>query len=160
MLGSPRFMAPEQLMSARSADAQSDVWSLGVILFCLVTGKLPFPGLALGELVAQIVRGPIPNLHAVRPGLPNGLELVIARCLERDRHHRARDCVELRRAPRALCASARPIDRASRHPEPGVRACNGRDATEHRDRWSPDHHDASRSCEDRCCGFRSCCSAS
>ena len=97
LLGSPSYMAPEQIASARDADIGSDIWSLGVILFRLTSGKAPFSAPNLGELIQKISYGPIPDLRAVKPDLPQGLEHVVARCLERDRQKRLRDAAELAR---------------------------------------------------------------
>jgi eukaryotic-like serine/threonine-protein kinase len=88
--GSPSYMAPEQLRSPRAVDARADVWSLGVILFEAVAGRLPFDGATLAELAYQVTRQPPPPLG----GVARGFAAVIERCLAKDaaeRHAGARE---------------------------------------------------------------------
>ncbi len=83
-LGTPAYMAPEQAAGHSAAvTAVSDVWSLGVILFELLTGQRPFPGKNHDE-VARLVRTAEPlRPRTVRPGLPRDLEAVLLQCLEK-----------------------------------------------------------------------------
>jgi serine/threonine-protein kinase len=84
VLGSPLYMAPERLVSERSVDPRSDVWALGAILYHLVVGRPPFSGRSVPELCDEILRRPPQTFDAVAAGLPEGLEPVILRCLEKD----------------------------------------------------------------------------
>ncbi|MGD0525383.1 MAG: protein kinase [Polyangiaceae bacterium] len=81
VLGSPIYMSPEQMRSSRNVDARTDIWSLGVILFELLTGRVPFEGETVTELAIRIATEPAPPLAGFRAGLPPGLEAIIARCL-------------------------------------------------------------------------------
>jgi eukaryotic-like serine/threonine-protein kinase len=81
MMGSPLYMSPEQMRSSRDVDARSDLWSLGAILFELLTGRTPFLGTSIPELCANILTNEAPPVSSLRPEVPPGLDAVIARCL-------------------------------------------------------------------------------
>src|SRR3984957_7520931 len=85
MLGSPYYMSPEQMQSSKSVDARADIWALGVILFELVTGRLPFDAEGVPELALKVMTEAPPPLRSVRPDAPPGLELAVRHCLEKDR---------------------------------------------------------------------------
>lgn len=87
-MGSPLYMSPEQMRSSRSADARSDIWSLGAIFYEMLSGELPFKAESIPELcLAVIGTEPVP-LEDLVPGLPDGLGDVVRRCLEKDREQR------------------------------------------------------------------------
>ena len=81
VLGSPLYMSPEQIRSARRVDARADVWSLGVILFELLAGEGPMEAENLASLLAAIMTDEPRPLRQLRPDAPLGLEAAIARCL-------------------------------------------------------------------------------
>jgi serine/threonine-protein kinase len=89
ILGSPLYMSPEQMASAKDVDERADIWSLGASLFELVTGKAPFPGASITEVVAKVMRvGPPPSAAELRASLPEGFDGALGRSLEKDRDRR------------------------------------------------------------------------
>jgi serine/threonine-protein kinase len=95
VMGTVAYMPPEQIRETRSVDARADIWSLGVILYQLLTRSLPFTALERTELMFKIVMDdPVP-ITTARPGLPAGLVAVIDRCLQKDRDKRFADVAEL-----------------------------------------------------------------
>ena len=96
MMGSPYYMSPEQLRSTKSVDHRADLWSLGVVLFELLTGMTIWDETKeFTELVADILEAPPRKLCAFRPDAPLELEAVIDRCLEKDRNRRFQNVAEL-----------------------------------------------------------------
>jgi eukaryotic-like serine/threonine-protein kinase len=98
VMGSPRYMSPEQMRSTRAIDPRADIWALGVILHELITGLSPFDGTTMPDLLAAILQDPPPPLRQHRPEAPQGLEVIVARCLEKDPAARYADVAELTQA--------------------------------------------------------------
>jgi serine/threonine-protein kinase len=97
-LGSPYYMAPEQIASARGVDARADIWSIGALLHELVTGTLAFEADTLAHLQYKILwEEPVPLL--LGPGEPpRALEAAISRCLRKKPEERYPDVAELAEA--------------------------------------------------------------
>jgi hypothetical protein len=83
-MGSAEYMSPEQMRSAVTVDARSDVWSLGVTLYELLTRHTPFYADGVGAVVAAVMTATPPPPRVYRPDLPPALEAIILRCLEKD----------------------------------------------------------------------------
>jgi len=98
LLGSPLYMSPEQIRCARNIDGRTDLWSLGVILYELIAGIRPFEAESSSACLAKVVADPPTPLRALRPELPDELEAVILRCLEKNTQHRYQSVTELARA--------------------------------------------------------------
>ena len=106
LMGSPHYMSPEQLRADKDLDARSDLWALGVILFRCLTGHLPFPGDALGTVMAKILVDPIPPVIPLAPDLPPSLDAFFARALARDRAARFQSVRDMVDAFRTIAGGA------------------------------------------------------
>jgi serine/threonine protein kinase len=106
VIGSPLYMAPEQMRSARNADPRSDIWALGIVLYELLTQSLPFEAETITDLAIKIVQDPFPPLESLRPDLPPDLATVVQRCLEKEPASRFADAGELASALEPFASAA------------------------------------------------------
>src|SRR5262249_55987690 len=83
MVGTPYYMSPEQLVSAKGVDARSDLWSLGVVAYHCLTGARPFDGETLGGIIIAIERGIYPPASGAT-GLSPAIDGWFARAMSRD----------------------------------------------------------------------------
>jgi serine/threonine protein kinase len=95
VLGSPCYMSPEQVRQPKKVDSRSDIWSLGIILHELLGGFPPFVSDTPMGVLAAVVTDDPPSLLMVRDDVPPDLEVVIAKCLEKEASQRYQDVVEL-----------------------------------------------------------------
>jgi len=87
-LGSPCYQSPEQMANATDVDDRTDIWSLGVVLFELLTGGCPFEADTIQETCWRVLQGTRPSLSTFRPEVDPGIARVVDRCLELDRSKR------------------------------------------------------------------------
>ena len=87
VMGTPAYMSPEQT-SGRPLDHRTDIFSMGVLLHEMATGRRPFEGTSSAELVSAILRDTPPSITDVRPDLPSDLARIVRRCLEKDPRYR------------------------------------------------------------------------
>jgi serine/threonine-protein kinase len=94
-LGSPLYMSPEQMTSAKKVDLRTDIWSLGAILFELITGQPPFNAATLPELFAAILHSPPAPFESLRPDAPPELGAVVRKALAKNLVDRYASVAEL-----------------------------------------------------------------
>ncbi|HLV66125.1 MAG TPA: serine/threonine-protein kinase [Polyangiaceae bacterium] len=94
-LGSPHYMAPEQMASPGRVDARADIWSVGVVLFEMLCGQPPFDGETVPTICAQVLCRDAPPIETIHPGVPTELSRVIARCLAKAPENRQATVEEL-----------------------------------------------------------------
>ena len=87
MLGTPYYMSPEQAQGIKSVDVRSDLWSLAVIVYQCITGKLPFESEALGDLLVKIIVQPVPIPSQIAQ-VPPGFDRWWAKAAERNPDNR------------------------------------------------------------------------
>ncbi|TWT87562.1 Serine/threonine-protein kinase PrkC [Pseudobythopirellula maris] len=96
--GSPLFMSPEQAAGEREADARSDIYSLGCVLFYLLTGRPPFDHQKSVRVIIAHATEEAPSPRSINPDLPIELEEIVLRCLEKDPELRYQEVESLRQA--------------------------------------------------------------
>jgi serine/threonine-protein kinase len=97
-IGTPSFMSPEQAAGERDIDGRSDLYSLGVVAYQMLTGELPFSAPSVAGILMKQITEPAPDLRKRRPDAPEELALAVARCLEKDPESRWPTADALRRA--------------------------------------------------------------
>jgi eukaryotic-like serine/threonine-protein kinase len=125
VLGSPYYMAPEQMRSTRSVDARADIWSLGIILYQLVTKKVPFKADSFVELALMVVNEDPKPPSTLRPDLPPELEEAILRAIKKKPDERYANVAELAAAiapfgPASALSHATRIARVQGAPVPSI----------------------------------------
>ncbi len=98
VIGTPLYMSPEQMQSARGVDGRADLWSLGAILYELIAGGPPFMANSLPQLCIAVMQEEPRPLSQVRSNVPQGLSDVVARCLTKERSSRFATVVEFAQA--------------------------------------------------------------
>jgi serine/threonine-protein kinase len=97
-IGTPAYMSPEQAAGEREIDGRSDVYSLGIVSYQMLSGELPFNAPTVAGILMKQITEPAPLLHDRFPDVPEDLSLAVARCLEKDPANRWPSADALRRA--------------------------------------------------------------
>jgi serine/threonine-protein kinase len=90
-LGTPSYMAPEQIKDSKNVDKRADIYSMGVMLYEMVTGKTPYPGSFSPETITMIQRGKYKNPHKVNPRIVPVIRTIIRKCMYVNKNRRFKD---------------------------------------------------------------------
>jgi serine/threonine-protein kinase len=118
IMGTPEYMAPEQLFAAENVDHRADLYSLGVILFEMLAGRRPADGDDVEAIVAAVVSGNVRHLADLEPALAPGLVAVVERALRPDREARFGSALEMRSALAPFAGALSYAGRQAANPEP------------------------------------------
>jgi serine/threonine-protein kinase len=130
-VGSPYYMAPEQMRASQQLDQRADIWSLGAILYELISGHCPFEGDSLPLVCAAVLDDrEAPSLRTLAHDAPEGLSVIVARCLRKSREERYASVAELAADLRAFASpeGQRSADRSQR-PASGIQLRSDRAST-------------------------------
>jgi len=108
VIGSPSYMAPEQIRAEPNLDARADIWSLGTILFELLTGRCPFQAESVAVMYQKVLNEDPPSLLDFLPDAPQELNVIIQLCLRKKPEDRFQSVLELANALRSLVRPAPP----------------------------------------------------
>ncbi|CAN5347289.1 hypothetical protein BH09MYX1_BH09MYX1_39720 [soil metagenome] len=95
VMGTPLYMAPEQVRSTEAVDPRTDIWALGMVIYELLTGTTAFNATTITELSAQILESRPTPVQAYRDDVPDGLSSIVMRCLEKRPEDRYQNMAEL-----------------------------------------------------------------
>jgi serine/threonine-protein kinase len=98
IMGSPLYMSPEQMRSSKTVDSRTDIWALGVVLYELLTGRVPWEAEAVPELCLKVVQDDPDPPKSLKPEIPEGLQAVILKCLRKKPDDRFSNVAELANA--------------------------------------------------------------
>ena len=110
VIGTPKYLAPEQF-DGKSATTQTDIWSLGILLYKMLTGKTPFEGEMFEYLVLQIIQGNYPPPESRNPAIPFEVSGIIKKCLAMDASQRYQTTEELLRDVREILQERYPTEK-------------------------------------------------
>ena len=109
IMGTVTYMSPEQARS-KSIDSRTDIFSFGIVFYEMLTGRPPFTGESMTDVIAEIIQKEPPPASSLNPAVPDSIDLIVAKCLEKDRNDRYQTAAELltdlRAIPRTIEAEA------------------------------------------------------